>query len=154
MPATKSNPFAPEFPPFMPNFKFPAVDIEAFAAIQRKNVETMIEANRKVLEVARVAAEKQAAFVRDGLEKAGAAAMEAMSPAAPEKKLAHQAEVAKDAFDTGVANCRAMYELAAKTGEDVFTLVSKRISESFDEVKAAAANGTAAHAAPAAKTSK
>jgi phasin family protein len=138
----------------MPNFKFPAVDVEAFAAIQRKNIETMIEANRKVLEVARVAAEKQAAFVRDGLEKAGAAAVEVMGPAAPERKFAHQAEVAKDAFDTGVANCRAMYELAAKTSEDVFALVSKRISDSFDEVKAAAANGSPAHTASATKTSK
>lgn len=146
MPQTKTSAFPKDFAPFLADFKMPGFDLEAMAAIHRKNVETMIEANRRALDGVRALVERETEMVREGFERANKAASEAFAPSAPEARLARSAELAKDAFETGLATSRELYALAAATGEDVMNLVSRRISATFDEVKAAAANGTAAPA--------
>ncbi len=150
MPQTKTSDFAKEFAPFLADFKFPGMDFEAMAALHRKNVETMISANQRAMDGMRAFAEREAALAREGFERANKAATEAMAPGAPEAKLAKNAEFAKDAFETGLAASRELYALAAATGEGVMDIWTKRISASFDEMKAAAANGHAAKAEPAA----
>ena len=128
---------AKEFAPFMADLKLPHVDMDSMVASQRKNVEALIEANRCALEGARAVAQRQAEIVREGLERATEAATEVMSPSAPEKKMARQAELAKSAFDASLASYRELYEMATKASEEVFDLVAKRISASFDEFKSA-----------------
>jgi phasin family protein len=147
MPHSKTSAFPKEFAPFLPDFKIPGLDFGAMAAVHRKNVETMIAANQRAIDGVRAFVEREAELAREGFERANKAATEAMAPTAPEAKLARNAEYAKDAFETGLAASRELYALAAATGEDVMNIFTKRISASFDEVKAAAANG----AAPAAK---
>ena len=150
MPQTKTSAFPTDFAPFLADFKVPGMDFEAMAALHRKNVETMIAANQRAMDGVRAFVERETALAREGFDRANMAATEAMAPTAPEAKLARSAELAKDAFETGLAASRELYALAAATGEDVMSIFTKRISASFDEVKAAAANGTAAPA-PAAK---
>ncbi len=144
MPQTKTSPFPTDFAPFLADFKFPGFDLEAMAALQRKNVETMIAANQRAMDGVRAFVERETELAREGYERANKAASEAMAPAAPDVKIASHAAFAKDAFETGLAASRELYALAAATSEDVMNILSQRISASFDEVKAAAANGHAA----------
>jgi phasin family protein len=44
-------------------------------------------------------------------------------------------EVTKQAFEQGMANARELTELATKTNTETFNLVSKRFTESLDEVR-------------------
>ena len=138
----KTATFGKEFAPFMADFKLPHVDVDTVVATQRKNFETLIEANRCALEGARAVAQRQAELMREGFEKASEVAAEAMAPSAPEKKIAWSTELAKDAFETGLANYKELFGLATKASEEVFSLMTKRISASFDEFKAAS-NGAA-----------
>jgi phasin family protein len=149
MPQTKSSAFPKDFAPYFADFKIPGFDLEAMATIHRKNVETMIEANRRTMDGVRALVEREAELMREGFERANKAATEALAPTAPEDKLALNADYAKGAFESGLAASRELYALAAATGEDVMGLVTSRIRAGFDEVKAAAANGSAAPAAKA-----
>ena len=142
MPQAKTASYAKDFAPFLADFKLPHVDVDSVVASHRKNVETLIEANRCALEGARAVATRQAELMRQGFEKASEVAAEAMAPSAPERKIAWSTELAKDAFETGLANYRELFGLAAKASEEVFELMTKRISASFDEFKAAS-NGVA-----------
>jgi phasin family protein len=143
MPQTKTaSSYAKDFAPFLADFKFPYVDVESVVATQRKNFETLLEANRYALEGARAVAQRQAELMREGFERASELAAEAMAPAAPEKKIAWSTDLAKDAFETGLANYRELFGIATKTSSEVFDLMTKRISQSFDEFRAAS-NGVA-----------
>jgi len=134
--------FGKEFAPFLSDLKFPGVDVDTVVASQRKNFETLIEANRRALEGARAVAQRQAELVREGFERATEAATEAMAPTAPEKKFARQAEFAKDVFESSIASYRELFGLATRASEEVMDLVTKRISASFDEMRACT-NGAA-----------
>jgi phasin family protein len=133
----KTASYAKDFAPFLADLKLPHVDVDSVVASHRKNVETLIEANRCALEGARAVAQRQAELMREGFEKASEVAAEAMAPTAPEKKLAWGTEIAKDAFETGLANYKELFGLATKTGEEVLELMTKRIAASFDEFKVA-----------------
>lgn len=98
MSQTKTASFTKDFAPFLADFKMPQVDVDSVVACHRKNVETLIEANRCALEGARAVAQRQAELMREGFEKASEVAAEAMAPSAPEKKFACGTELAKDAF--------------------------------------------------------
>jgi len=139
---TKSASFAKDFAPFLADFKLPHVDVDSVVATQRKNFETLVEANRLALDGARAVATRQAEMVRQGFERASEVAAEAMAPSAPEKKIAWSTNLAKDAFETGLAGYRELFGLYTKASEEVFELMTKRISASFDELKAAS-NGVA-----------
>ncbi len=149
MPQTKTSAFPQDFAPFLNDFKFPGMDFEAMAALHRKNVETMIAANQRAMDGVRAFVDREAALARESFERANKAASDAMAPDAPEAKLAKNAELAKSAFETGLAASRELYALAAATGEDVMNIWTKRISASFDEMSAAAQNGHAVKAEPA-----
>jgi phasin family protein len=142
MPQPKTASYSKDFAPFLADFKFPHVDVESVVATQRKNFETLIEANRCALEGARAVAQRQAELMREGFERVSEVAAEAMSPAAPEKKIAWSTELAKDAFEAGLANYKELFGIASKAGSEVFELMTKRISQSFDEFRAAS-NGVA-----------
>jgi phasin family protein len=153
MPQTKTSAYAKDFAPFLADLKVPNIDVETVVASHRKNVETLIEANRRALDGVRAVTQRQVELVREGFERASEVAAEAMAPEAPEKKLARQAELAKDAFDAGLANYRELYDLAAKASESVFELWTKRISDSFEEFRAVS-NGAAESAKDAADHAK
>jgi phasin family protein len=142
MPHTKTAYSAKDFAPFMADFKLPHVDVDSVVATQRKNFETLVEANRLALDGARAVATRQAEMVRQGFERASEFAAEAMAPSAPEKKIAWGTNLAKNAFETGLASYRELFGLYTKASEEVFSLMTKRISASFDELKAAS-NGVA-----------
>jgi phasin family protein len=137
MPQAKPADYTKDFAPFLADFKLPQVNVDSVVACHRKNVEALIEANRCALEGARAVAQRQAELMREGFEKASEVAAEAMAPSAPEKKLAWGTGIAKDAFETGLANYKELFGLATKAGEEVLELMTKRIAASFDEFKVA-----------------
>ena len=153
MAQTKTTAYGPDFAPFMSDFKFPGVadfkfptvDVDSVVATQRKNFETLVEANRCALEGARAVAQRQAEMMRESFERASEVAAEAMAPSAPEKKIAWSTELAKDAFEASLASYKELFGIASKAGTEVFELMTKRISQSFDEFKAAS-NGAVATA--------
>ncbi|MGO8917757.1 MAG: phasin family protein [Stellaceae bacterium] len=117
------------------NFRPPELDVEAVAATQQKNFEALTHANQLAVEGVRALAQRQAEIAQQAVEEASALVREWMQPGAPEERLAKHVEAAKQAFETGLANARELNELSAKASMDVFSVIAKRVSEGFDEVR-------------------
>lgn len=121
----------------MADFKVPGVDVEALLASQRKNIEAVTAANQLAIEGMQAVLRRQAEIMRQTMEEATSMFTEAMSVGAPEDKVAKQADLIKTAFEKTLANMREMAEMVAKSNTEAAEVLSKRVSESLDELKGA-----------------
>ena len=117
------------------DLRMPGLDVETIVAIQRKNIEAFTQANQLAVEGVRAVAQRQAEIIQQAMQQASAMFRELTQPGAPEDRLAKNVEVAKQAFEQGVANAREIAELAIKANTDTFNVIGKRFTESLDEVR-------------------
>jgi phasin family protein len=117
------------------DFRLPGLDVEAIVAIQRKNLEALTQANQLAVEGVRALAQRQAEIAQQAFAGASALFQAWTQPGAPEERLAKNADVAKQAFEKGLADARELSELTAKASTDVFSVITKRVSEGFDEAR-------------------
>jgi phasin family protein len=117
------------------NFRMPGLDIETIVAMQRKNLEAFTQANQLAVEGARAVAQRQAEIIQQAVEQASSMFRDLTQPGGPEERVAKNVEVAKETFERGVANARELTELATKANTDAFYVISKRFTESLDEVR-------------------
>jgi phasin family protein len=113
------------------------VDLNWFLAYQRKNIEALSVANQRAFEGVQAIAKAQAEFVRSAAEELQKVAKELAGAGSTEDKLAKQTSVAKDAFETAVANVSELAGLVQKSNAETFEVIRKRVVDNFDEVKAA-----------------
>jgi phasin family protein len=116
-------------------FRLPGLDVEAIVATQRKNLEALTEANKLAIEGVRALAQRQAEIAQQAFADASALFHAWTQPGAPEDRLAKNADVAKQAFEKGLADARELSELTAKASTDVVSVITRRVSESFDEAR-------------------
>jgi phasin family protein len=117
------------------DFRVPGIDVDAVVAAQRKNFEAMTQANQFAVEGLRAVAKRQAEIAQQTIEEASALVRDWTQPGAPEERLASTVEAAKQAFEMGLANVRELTDLTAKASTDVFSVIARRMSEAFDEVR-------------------
>jgi phasin family protein len=125
----------PDFTKTFSEFRLPGIDVEAVVTSQRKNVEALTQANQLAAEGLRALAERQVAIARQAVDEASALMREWTEPGAPEERMAKNAELAKQAFEKSIANARELTELAGKASADVFNVLARRFSESFNELR-------------------
>ena len=99
------------------NGKTANLDMNWLLSYQRKNFEALTAANQRAFEGVQAIAKAQAEFVREAAEELQ--------------------KVAKDAFETAVANVHELAGLVQKSNAETFEVIRKRVVENFDEVKAA-----------------
>ncbi len=139
--ATKTNnPFL-EFDPskLLGDFKLPGVDVEAILSSQRKNIEALTAANQLAAEGFQAVLRRQAEIVRASVEEASSFVNDVLSASTPEAKAAKQAELVKAAFEKALSNARELAELVTKSNTEAADVLSKRVSESLEELKSAVA---------------
>jgi len=119
------------------NGKAPIFDFEAAFASQRKNVEALTTANQLVFEGVQAVARRQAEIVRRAFEELSQVSRELTAAGAPEDRLAKQTALAKEAFEAATANAREIAEMLQKSSNKAVDVLSNRVSENLDEVKAA-----------------
>ena len=117
------------------DFRVPGIDVDAIVAAQRKNFEALTQVNQFAVEGLRTVAKRQAEIAQQTIEEASALVRDWTQPGAPEERLASTVEAAKQAFEKGVANVRELTELTTKASGDVFSVIARRVSEGFDEVR-------------------
>ncbi len=116
----------------------PGFDVESIIASQRKNIEALTQANQLAVEGVQALARRNVEIARQALEEASAALRDIVTPGAPEERVAKQAEIAKGAFEKGLAHARELTELLSKAQSEAMTVITKRVSESFDEMSQSA----------------
>ena len=119
------------------NGKAPTVDMESLFAAQRKNFEAFTSANQLAFDGVKAVAQRQAELAREAVEQFSSLAKELSAPASVEEKLVKQAEVAKSAFEQALSTMREMSATLSKSNTQAIDVVSKRVADSFDEVKTA-----------------
>ena len=124
------------------NGKAPTVDMESLFASQRKNFEAFTSANQLAFEGVKAVAQRQAELAREAVEQFSSLAKELSAPVSVEEKLVKQAELAKSAFEQSLATMREMSATLTKSNTQAIDVVSKRVADSFDEVKTAFAKTT------------
>ena len=117
------------------DIRMPGIDLQALAATQHKNLEALAQAGQFAIDGVRAIAQRQAEIVQRSIEHASTMFRELAQPDASEDRFAKHVELAKSAFETSIANARELAELVGKAGNDTFNVLSKRVSESLDEVR-------------------
>lgn len=113
----------------------PGFDVEALMASQRKNLEAFTQANQLAVEGVQAVARRQVELAKQAVEEASALLRDITQPGAPEERLAKNAELAKQAFEKGLATARELTELVSKANTEAFNVITKRVTESFDEFR-------------------
>ena len=130
----------------MQGFSIPGFDVEAFVATQRKNLEALTQANQLAMEGLQAIAHRQVELARQAVEEVTSIARDIQAPgsAKVEDQMAKHADLAKQAFEKGLANMRELTTLATKSNTEAFEVLNKRLTESMEEVRDFAKKKTAA----------
>ena len=140
------NPFLDnmDFTKMLGDFKPTGVDVESIVASQRRNIEALTAANQLAVEGLQAVMRRQAEIVRASLEEAGGYVNQIATAGTPEEKAAKQAELIKLAFEKSLSNAKELAELVAKSNSEAAEVLSRRVSESLDEVRTAIGKAQAA----------
>ena len=129
----------------MGDFKIPGIDLEAAVASQRKTVEALTQANQLAVEGVQAAMRRQVEFTRQAVEDFSAMFRDFVQPnGSPTDKLAKQAEYSKHAIEKSLSGAKEFADLVTKANTEVFNVLNKRATESFDEIRDLAKKAVAA----------
>jgi phasin family protein len=109
-------------------FQIPGFDVDSLVESQRKNLEAFTHANQLAVEGVQAIARRNVELIRQAVEEASAALKGLTQPGAPEERFAKNAELAKQAFDRGIANAREIVEMMAKANAEAFSLMQKHVN--------------------------
>jgi phasin family protein len=126
---------APDFTKLMGEFKLPMFNVEALVEGQRKTAAAFTAANQNAFETLKAISERQVAMAKAGFDEMSKVASDVMSAATPEEKATKQADAAKKAYETAIANAKEISDIVVKAQTSAFEALNTRVVESFDEVK-------------------
>ena len=120
---------------YIGEFKVPGFDLDALVASQRKNIEAPTQANKLAFDGVQAAVKREIEILRQTLEEAATVTKELVEGVSPQEKITRQTELAKEAFERGVANARELSEIITKSNSQAIDLLNKRYVQLLDEVK-------------------
>jgi len=144
-----NNPFA-DWSKMFGDFKTPAVDFNQVISYYRRNAETGSAAMQLAVESVQAIARRQAEIIRSNAEQAMKVSKEIIGNASPENATAKQADFAKNMLEYNVNSAREIAEMSAKSAQEAFDLINKRIAEQvkeFSDVASTASQATKKKAA-------
>ena len=108
-------------------FQLPGVDVAALVDWQRKDMETLVEANRQAYEGVRALMERRNEILQETLAQFQAAVKDATSSEA----IAKQAEAGKQGVQQVIANIRELAEIEAQSRNNAWKVVQDRMQENL-----------------------
>lgn len=120
-------------------FKMPAFDIEALTAVQKRNFEAVSAANKLAADGFKTLTTRQGELMSGAVDVYVSAMRDLMGVQDPTVGAAKQAELAKSAVESTVANSRELGEIATKANAEVFDVLQKRVVEGLEEITTFAA---------------
>jgi phasin family protein len=135
-----TNPFADMMKNFG-EFKAPSVgtfDVNHLMNVGRKNAEAYTAVGQMMFENCQSISRRQAELARAQVEKSLKTAKEMLVDGSPEINTTKQVALAKSMFESSFNNLREVYELATKQNLEALDKLSRRASESIEELTATA----------------
>jgi phasin family protein len=122
-----STPWLDDIKKLTEKFQLPGVDVAALVDWQRKDLETLVEANRQAYEGVRALIERRNEIVQETLAQWQAAVKDATSSEA----IAKQAEAGKQGVQQVIANIRELAEMEAQSRNNAWKVVQDRMQENL-----------------------
>jgi|ETN07SMinimDraft_1059922.scaffolds.fasta_scaffold247586_1 phasin family protein len=119
-------------------FAMPNVDMDAFMAVQRRNVEALTTANQIAADGAKTFAALQSEILRRTMDGYAAVVTGMMAVSDPKTGAVKQAAFAKDSFEKSVDDVRELAAIATATQAKTLDVINKRVVEGMDEFQAIA----------------
>ena len=134
------NPFADfDFSKFAGDFKVPTMNVESMVETGRKNFAAMTTASTAAVESMKTIATRQGDMFRAAMEDFSKHGSDVLSAATVEEKIAKQIDFAKKSYDLAIANSKELAGLYTKGQTEAFEMLSARVADLTEEVKAAVA---------------
>jgi phasin family protein len=108
-------------------FQLPGVDVAALVDWQRKDLETLVEANRQAYDGVRALIERRNEILQETLAQWQTAVKDATSSEA----IAKQAETGKQGVQQVIANIRELAEMEAQSRNNAWKVVQDRMQENL-----------------------
>ena len=115
-----------------------AIFDDELSPAQQKNIEAIASANQLAVEGMQAIGKRQAELFQQAVEESQKTLGELMTQGAPEDRIAKQAETVKATIERTVTNLREISEMLAKSNQEAFEVINKRITESLEEVQSLA----------------
>jgi len=122
-----STPWLDDIKKLTEKFQLPGVDVAALVDWQRKDMETLVEANRQAYAGVAALVERRNEILQETLAQFQAAVKDATSSEA----IAKQAEAGKQGVQQVLANIRELAEIEAQSRNNAWKVVQDRMQENL-----------------------
>lgn len=112
--------------------KLPGIDTNALIEHSRKDIEALFAANERVFTGIEALSHKQTELFLDIMREFQAGAKDVIGKGTPPEKANQVSQHAQKAFTVALGNMKAMADIAAKSHEDVLTILNKRYQETLE----------------------
>ncbi|MGC1951536.1 MAG: phasin family protein [Gammaproteobacteria bacterium] len=117
-------------------YKLPGIDVDALLEHNRKNVDALSAANKRMLENAQTVMTRQGEMLRQTLEEASAALKSLSSAGTPQDLVAKEGELIRHVFLRTLDNMREVADMTTQSSNEAFEAVNERVRENVDDIKA------------------
>lgn len=128
----KANEFFKNFSALSKNNPF---DPSKFLEFQRKNMETLSEAQQITADAFQEIVNKQIEIVSQLMEEQSFITNQLLREGTPEDKLTRNAELIKNSYEKAITGAKEISDLVKKTNTKATGLLNKRATASFKEIK-------------------
>jgi phasin family protein len=118
-----------------------SIDLNNVATIQRRNTETMINANQMIAENTQAIMQRQAEIIQKESQNLFDIQKDASSNNI-ESNMDKGANFVKNMFDNSIDNTRELIERITKSNMELYDYLTKRLSENISELNNTAQNVT------------
>lgn len=126
-----------EMPKAFQDFKMPnGFNMETWMDSQRKNMQAFATAQQTAAEGWQMIMRRQSETMREAMKECSSMMSEIMGASTPEDKIAKQAQIAKTALDRSMCSGKEFAEMATKAHYDALEVISNRIGECVEEMRA------------------
>jgi phasin family protein len=135
--ATASFPFANADPTkAWAYFTLPSLRVEALLETHRKNAAALTEANQVAFKGLTTLAQRQGDLLKTTVDEYGKFVSDVLAAASFEEKATMQADAARYVYDSTVNRSRELCDIATKANGAAADILSARVTQVFDELKA------------------
>ncbi len=116
-------------------YQLPGVNVTALLESNRKNVEALGAANKRVLDNAQTVMVRQGEILRQALEEASAALKALSGAGTPQDVITKQGELFRHVFLRTLDNMREVADMTAKSSTEAFETVNERVQDSVEDIR-------------------
>lgn len=113
------------------------IDVKSFLETQRKNLLAISEAQQTTIEGYQAITQRQTELLSQLIENNSSIAKQALKEGSPEEKIAQNADIFKEAYESSINNLQELTNMAQKTTQEAGNILNKRVTASASELKSA-----------------